>query len=538
MKHEAERRLIPSVTNEPIASPDERLAQVINHSREFLESQGLEPLPTNFRLVSKEEIFTIGGYLIPGAFHHWTRGAGYYRDMTEQRYNVARMYEIVVNTNPAIALLQETNDMATNFLVIPHVLGHTDFFNKNAAFTKIDRSYPETAHVKAERIEQHEFKHGLDEVEKVLDAGLSLQFCIEDDPDRSRWESAKAFRSRDQEIFKSKQTSNKYVSDYDDLFELTDQPKKQLESGPIPFPLQEEGNLLRFISLHSTVLEDWQRDVLQIVDSEAAYFKPQIATKIMNEGWATFWHTQALHDLADKGVLTDEEEMEWPRLHSAVVSADPRRINPYHFGYTMWQDINRRFNGEPLLGNQKEYDWDGKLVDPEKQKGRMEYDPVWIREHLPSDQSFIRNYLTPELVDRMNLYSYEFNGYDWRISDRDAKGVMINLVNSLTNGGRPVIRISPGGADKNGNGELYLEHKYDGKGLDIDSAKKMLQNIHSLWGRTVYLNASKHVEETNEDYDGMFFGPPYFGRRPGEKKQKQVLLVCKDGKEVTSHETE
>ena len=62
-------------------------------------------------------------------------------------------------------------------------------------------------------------------------------------------------------------------------------------------PLYPDEDLLLFIRDHNPLLAEWEKDLLTIVHEEAQYFVPQIETKIMNEGWASFWHKRILEIL-------------------------------------------------------------------------------------------------------------------------------------------------------------------------------------------------------------------------------------------------
>jgi stage V sporulation protein R len=214
-----------------------------------------------------------------------------------------------------------------------------------------------------------------------------------------------------------------------------------------------EKDVLRFILTHGRALEDWQRDILTVVRDEMLYFWPQIETKIMNEGWATYWHLRILRELE----LTGEEAVDFARTHAGVVVPSRMSINPYLLGLKLWEDIEKRLGREAMFE---------------------------IRE-TDSDSSFIRNYLTEDIVRDLDLYLYQKIGNEWRVVEKNWEKVRDKICASRVNGGHPVILVKDG--DHLLAGELYLWHSYEGVELDVKHTEKTLPHVHRLWGRTVHL---------------------------------------------------
>jgi len=198
------------------------------------------------------------------------------------------------------------------------------------------------------------------------------------------------------------------------------------------------------------------------------YFWPQIETKIMNEGWASYWHTRILRELD----LTPEETIEYSKLNSSVVVPSRHQLNPYYLGYKIFEDIEKRFGRDYMFE---------------------------VRE-LDSDQSFLRNYLTKELVEELDLYVFEKRGQEWLITDKNWERVRDQLVASRVNGGFPVIRVYDG--DYIQNGELYVKHEFDGVELDVKYMERTLPYVQQLWGRTVHLETIVEDKKIVFTYDG------------------------------------
>ncbi|SNT58276.1 SpoVR like protein [Bacillus sp. OK838] len=137
---------------------------------------------------------------------------------------------------------------------------------------------------------------------------------------------------------------------------------------------------------------------------------------------------------------------------------------------------------------------------------------VWLRqqiaftnmksnmEKVESDISFLRNYLTKELVTREDMYLFQKQGKDYKIVDKNWTKVRNQLVNMRVNGGFPYLTVQDG--DYMRNGELYLKHEYEGIELDMKYLEKVLPYIYQLWGRGVYLETRVEEKAVRFSYDG------------------------------------
>ena len=60
----------------------------------------------------------------------------------------------------------------------------------------------------------------------------------------------------------------------------------------------------------------------------------------MNEGWASFWHKRILEALD----LPQEMKLEFIVRHNQVLTPTVGTVNPYHLGYKVWEDIEKRWD--------------------------------------------------------------------------------------------------------------------------------------------------------------------------------------------------
>jgi stage V sporulation protein R len=249
-------------------------------------------------------------------------------------------------------------------------------------------------------------------------------------------------------------------------------------------PLEPDENLLEFIATYGPSLADWERDLLLIVDKEAAYFIPQIETKIMNEGWASYWHFRILNELN----LPQALHMEFLVRHNQVLRPTPGGLNPYHLGFILWKDIERRWNEgdtgveyaksthKPDVASMHENDTPGR-------KKMFE-----VRES-DRDVSFLRRFLTKDIMQELHLFEHEKRGKERvvsNISDEDNwEQVKETLIRSVGMGSRPIIKVVD--ADFGKDRTLLLRHEHEGRDLQLDYCEKTLMHLQDLWRRNVVL---------------------------------------------------
>src|SRR5690554_4787935 len=280
-----------------------------------------------YEICPADIIYTFGAYGMPTRFSHWSFGKQFYKMKLQYDLGLSKIYELVINSNPCYAFLLHSNSLVQNKLIVAHVLAHCDFFKNNVRFKNTKRDMVESMAATAERIANYEKEYGLVEVESFLDAVLSIQEHI--DPSlltpHFDWEP---------EEFDDVDLAP--PTEFDDLWELDGGNKRKIrqrKKHKRPFPPEPEKDILLFIEEHSKELEDWQRDIMTMLREEMLYFWPQLETKIMNEGWATYWHQKILRELP----LTSDEAVEFAALNANVVQPSKTQINPYYLGLRMYE---------------------------------------------------------------------------------------------------------------------------------------------------------------------------------------------------------
>lgn len=468
-----------------------------NKIMELVLAFGLNCYPQEFEICDHFEMLGYMSYSgMPSRYPHWSWGKSYEREKTLYDYGVGGLpYEMVINSNPCLAYLMRDNTDLLQILTIAHVYGHNDFFANNFTFTSsFNAKYSlEMFKNHAARVRNYieDPSIGVEKVEAILDAAhaLSLQ--------RSR-NLAISKLSRE-ELQKRRLESAAGPDDpYKDLH-----PKHQYVTPELhKTPLEPEHNLLEFIATHNNSLTLWEQDLIQIVDKEAKYFIPQIETKIMNEGWASFWHHRILNELN----LDQDLHMEFMVRHNQVLRPTPGGLNPYHLGFIIWRDIERKWNcgqtGREFTSDIPKVDVS--TLNENDTPGRKKM--FEVRES-DRDSSFLRRFLTEDIMQELDLFQHEKRGKDrviTKVSDQENwQAVKETLIKSVGMGSIPVMAIED--ADFGKKRSLFLKHEHDGRDLQLEYAEKTLKHLSFLWGREVILETTINGKKSHLKMEDSIF---------------------------------
>ncbi|WP_435921849.1 SpoVR family protein [Paenibacillus sp. DYY-L-2] len=475
-----------------------KLEYAIAEIMEIADGFGLDYYPMRYEICPADIIYTFGAYGMPTRFSHWSFGKIFNKMKMQYDFGLSKIYELVINSNPCYAFLLEGNSLIQNKLIVAHVLAHCDFFKNNMRFSATNRDMVESMSATAERISKYELIYGAEAVETFIDSVLGIQEHV--DPQLIKPMRYDKRRQMEEKLRRAKEARQEpqRAGSYDDLWDLdaAGNPSrsaagKSEQTGL--FPPEPEKDLVWFIQEYSESLEDWQRDIMSMLREEMLYFWPQMETKIMNEGWASYWHQRILRELD----LTSDETVEFAKLNSAVVQPSRQSLNPYYLGLKIFEDIERRWD-HPTEEEMRRF-------GREPGKGR---EKIFEVRELDSDLSFIRSYLTKDLVRDLDLYIFEKQGPEWKITDKAWENIRDQLVASRVNGGSPYIVVKDG--DYHRTGELLLKHQYEGIELDLKYLERTLPYVNRLWGRTV------HLETVVEDKTALF-------SYDGEKHYRKIL---------------
>jgi len=422
---------------------------------------GLDYYNQEFEIINYEDMIGYESYVgMPSHYPHWSYGKSYERIKTLHKYNLTGLpYEMVINSNPCIAYLMKDNSLLIQVLTIAHVYAHNDFFKNNRLF-KIGTKAEYTIEMfknHANRIRDYisDPSIGYASVEKILNAAHAVKL---------QTERVVEFQNRSEEKEKPKLAVVENKKDFPYLERYT-QSKEENDAEELKGLKKPEQDLLRFI-VGNGRLQDWEKDIISIVREEAQYFIPQIETKIMNEGWASFWHYKLLNSLE----LPQNMHFEFLRKHNEVIKPLKSSINPYYVGFKIFEDLYNKYGF-------------GKIFE--------------VRQ-TERDQSFIRRYLTKELCSEMNLFEYVTAGNDYmvsEVSDEDGwKVIRDTLCNTAGIGSIPTIIVTDWSRKDN---TLVLTHEFDGRELELSYTYETLKHVVDLWNGKVILYTQLEGKQKN-----------------------------------------
>lgn len=462
-----------------------RLHDIRNEIEGYARAYGLDFWETIFEVLNYDEINMVAAYGgFPNRIPHWRFGMEYDQLSKGYEYGLSKIYEMVINNEPSYAYLLESNMDVDQKIVMAHVFGHVDFFKNNFAFAHTNRKMMDEMANHATRVRRYVDKFGLTMVEDFIDRVMSVENLIDyQSPYIRRAGSVDTTELPPIEVHGFK-IEREYMGEYINPQSFLDEQRKKLEAERAQkkkFPERPQRDVLQFL-LHYAPLENWERDVLGMLRDEAYYFAPQGQTKIMNEGWASYWHSTIMTQRA----LKDSEVIDYADHHSGTLGTRPGAINPYKLGIELFRDIEDRWN-KGRYG--KAYDECDDMVERARWntnagKGREKI--FEVRRHY-NDVTFIDEFLTPDFAIEQKLFIYGFNekGNRWEIMDREFRKVKSKLLTSLTNFGQPIIEVVDGNFEN--RGEIMLAHKHEGGDLKLDYARDTLRNLQSIWKRPVNL---------------------------------------------------
>ena len=481
--------------------PDELLAAK-KQIRETARNYGLDFFPVIFEMCDYEQMNMLAAYGgFPQRYPHWRHGMEYEQLRKRHHYGLGRIYEMVINNDPCYAYLQESNALVDQKLVIAHVYGHADFFKNNLWFSQTNRKMMDEMANHATRIRRHIERQGYDKVEGFLDVCLSIEHLI--DPHsmylkRGPVEIAHQDFQRPEPPakFKSKDYLDRWINPPEALAAEAKKMREDKEKVRHASPARPTRDVLLYL-LQNASLEDWQVDCLAIVREESYYFAPQGMTKVMNEGWASYWHST----LMTKHFVEAKEIIDYADHHSGTVHMPPGNFNPYKIGIELFRDIEDRWNKGRFGKDYEEAQNLGERGRWDKGLGQGREKIFEVR-RVYNDVNFIDEFLTDEFIEKHKFYQYGRDPHtgQLRIISRDPIRIKQTLLYQLTNMGQPFIYVADG--NYGNRGELYLAHQHNGRDIDIKYAVETLKNVQKVWQRPVHLQARIDDDMILFSFDG------------------------------------
>jgi len=491
--------------------------------------------------------------MIPTLYDYWVHDVEVLKEKGKYELYPGNPYETVINTRPPISFYNDNNPDWLNVMIFYHVLGHIDFFQNNLFFRHTwdydftGKALSDKRLIAKLRSEKGrwvdyiiEFARGIDNIVNYyptlganevvpgtrLTPWLDYYFDVflQDEIKVSISDYAKevdrynaCVKDHGEGADKQFHTDTLLIyPEFEAYFEKYQRRRKR-----------HKPDLLQYLAMHSEFLNReenrWMQSVLQLVRETSLFFQPQIRTKIMNEGWASYWHeTLFLNDDRIKG-----HEVEFARVNSGVTSMPRVGLNPYALGMRLFYYIEKLADKGRLT-----YEFQ-KLKDIHLRReyrqgnGRGREFIFRTRETL-SDFLFINSFLDQDFVDRHDLFvagrrlDQQRMVWQYYVRSRKAGDYRRMLFNSLYH--PPHITVDE---TKNGDGQLYLVHHFEGRPLVTEYIANTMLGIEYLWGHKVLLETSEVVPSPPTP------AAPGSGREglpPPEIKWRRVVYTMKERK--------
>lgn len=406
-----------------------RLAEHRRRIEALARGFGLDFYDTRFVMLDAADVNAVAAYGgFPVRHPSWRFGMEWERLEKGREWGLSKIYELVVNNDPAWAYLVRGNSEMEQKLVMAHVYGHVDFFKHNIWFQPTDRSMVDTMARHGARVRGLVDDKGQEPVDAFLDLAQSLDNLV--DPWLPLRERLKTPQPR--------QSPGAPAGDFETV-------RRRSLGAAEALPTFD---VLGFLAERAP-LEPWQRELVRMVRAEALYFVPQRLTKIMNEGWASYWHAKILVG----GALDASEVLDFADCHSGATACAPGRLNPYKLGIELYRHAER------------------KGLD------------IFRLRRVHHDATLIDELVDAEFAAGLQLFAPR-KGPDGKLLGwRETKE---ELLVQLSNGGLPRIELVED--DHLRRGELLLRHHHDGRDLDQAAAARTLDNLAALWGAPVHLD--------------------------------------------------
>ncbi|MCI5071730.1 SpoVR family protein [bacterium] len=453
-----------------MANLNVELTKIKENIEALAKSYGLDFCKTIFQMLDYDQLNQVASYGgFPVRYPHWSFGMTYEELSKGYSYGVSKIYELVINNDPCIAYLMKSNSLLDQKLVMAHVYGHADFFKNNQWFSKTNRKMVDEMANHATRIRRYIDKYGFDEVEQFIDVCKSLDNLIDIHLP-----------------FKNQGSAN---------FKL---PREHLKRNKKDDGVYKQRDIMGYLALNGS-LKDWQSEIMMMLREEAYYFAPQAQTKIMNEGWASYWHSKMM----TQHILKDAEVIEYADHHAGTMAAAKGQMNPYKLGIELFRDIEDRWNKGKFGKDYEECDSLQEKNNWNKNLGQGR-DKIFEVRRVHNDVNFIENFMTMEFCKQHKLFMFAEVHEDKSYAelkeafDKFKKQFVVQLSSMH---GPPIYIVDQNDKSK----ELVLEHQHEGIDLKQDWAKETLKNIFFCWEKPISLLTVVSEKETRIYYDGKSF---------------------------------
>ena len=479
--------------------------------------------------------------MIPTLYDYWVHDVEVLKEKGRYELYPANPYETVINSRPAISYYNDNNPDWLNVMIFYHVLAHIDFFQSNIFFCNTwdldftGQALSDKRLIARLRAEKGrwvdyviEFSRGIDNL-----VGYHAELSVSDAPYRSNSSKRLDFYFdvflqsvedvRTDEYIKDIENYNECIRRYGEMGEQTffSEVGKRYPEFESLFKksLEKKSNgrmdLMEFSDFLKKDENKWIKSVMQVVRKTSMFFQPQIRTKIMNEGWSSYWHENLfLEDDRIRG-----HEVEFARLNAGITSLPRVGLNPYALGMKLFSYIEE-------MSNKGKYSMAfGRLLDADKREqfdektGEGRAFTFKVKENF-CDFSFINTFVDQDFVSRNKLFvagkrlNRDKMVWEYYVKSRKSEDYRRMLLDSLYH--PPHMEID---RKKGKSGVLYIVHHFEGKPLVKEFIPNTMMGIEYLWGGCVQLETSEIVSRSPA---GRQFPAASYSTREESEEQEGV----------------
>jgi stage V sporulation protein R len=488
--------------------------KIMEGCKERARSEGL-----SFHDESLEYIVTNRDFLqlspktmIPTLYDYWVQDVEVLREQGQYELYPNNPYETVINTRPPISFYNDNNPDWLNVMIFYHVIGHIDFFQNNLFFRHTweydfaGKALSDKRLIAKLRSEKGRWVDYIIEFSKSID-NLVGYFDLLSDFSAERGKSKLSMLDFYFDNFLQGLSDSSIAGYVAEIKLYNSLIKEHPEDGEKLFldgvknrhaefesyyekALKEKRDsgrldLLQFLMDNSEFLRreenKWMKTVMEVIRTTSLYFQPQIRTKILNEGWASYWHEELfLKDDRIKG-----HEVEFAIVNAKVTSMPRVGLNPYALGMRLFSYLKSQADKGRMSFNFNRISDQVKRRKYDTKAGTGKEFIFTVREDF-SDSMFINAFVNQDFVDQYKLFVVEKRlnrermTWEYYIKSKKAVDYKDMVVDSLYHPPSVAINVDE-------NNTLILNHFFEKKPLVREYIEATLMGVEFLWGGKVCL---------------------------------------------------
>ena len=473
---------------------------------------GLDYYPTVIQMLTHDEMSEVASYGgFPVRYPHWKWGMEYEEMQRGYMHGMHKIYEMIINTNPSYIYCLNSNTLLDNVTVIAHATGHNHFFKNNLFFSHTNKNMLNEFANHGSRMRRYMGRWGKEKVIEFIDHVLRIETLIDNTKawqqrqikdlsvrDVRRYRHPRRIKTDKDRLYMDSWINTKQYINYEH-----DRIERAEKADDLGLFLSPEKDIFGWIKDNSN-LKPWQADIMSMLYEEALYFAPQGATKMANEGFASWtdYHIMARMGLCALGQPAHDHGIVEYSKHKMGVLGGKYSTNPYKLGFNLLSDIEERWDKgrfgdeyENCSTYKEKEEWDKNL-----QLGK---EKVFEIVRLYDDVNLINEFFTQDFCDKYEFFDWEkLESGEYVVQSKDAKIIKRKLIEKYSNRGLPDIKlVNP---NHLGRSIMLLEHTWTGRTLYFPYVSETLSSINFITNKPVLL-----VSRNKNDQEVIFYCEGY-----------------------------